>query len=450
MALTTKNGLERTTFRTSRLMDFFSVKELTAQVGHGKPDWPLVLLKELVDNALDAAEDAGLAPHVTVTVDKGGITVADNGPGIPPETVAGVLDFNVRVSSREAYVSPTRGAQGNALKTIIAMPFVLDGKEGRVTIASRGIRHEIAVRVDAIRQEPIIDHRPANDRRAKAGTSFTVHWPDSACPILTNAKPRFLQIASDFTFLNPHLTLEVDWFSEKTKMSATDRRWKKWLPCDPTSSHWYDDTRFDRLAGARLAHDADAGRACTVREFIAEFDGMSGTAKQKAVLEQLGLHRAGLSALRNGEGLDHGRTGALLAAIKAQTRPVKPAALGVIGRDHLKARFAALGCEMASFQYRKVAGETDGLPEVVETAFAWRGDTDAGRRLITGVNWSPGIVNPFRQLGQTGQSLDSVLQRQRAGYDEPVVLLLHLTCPRVSYTDRGKSAVVIAEEGDDL
>lgn len=41
------------------------------------------------------------------------ITITDNGPGIPAETVAGILDFAVRVSSREAYASPTRGAQGN-------------------------------------------------------------------------------------------------------------------------------------------------------------------------------------------------------------------------------------------------------------------------------------------------------------------------------------------------
>jgi DNA topoisomerase VI subunit B len=172
--------LQRETFRTSRLLDFFSVKELTAQVGHDKADWSLVAFKELFDNGLDATEDAELPPCLTVTVDRHGVTVADNGPGISPETVAGVLDFNVRVSSREAYVSPTRGAQGNAPKTIIAMPFVLDGKEGRVSIASYGIRHKITVRVDAIRQEPIIDHQRVKDRRAKSGTSFTVHWPNSA------------------------------------------------------------------------------------------------------------------------------------------------------------------------------------------------------------------------------------------------------------------------------
>src|SRR5437588_7108206 len=104
--------LQRTTLQTSRLLDFFSEQELTAQTGHPMRDWPLVLLKELLDNSIDAAEDAAIAPHISVKVDEDGMTVSDNGPGIPADTVAGACDFAVRVSSREHYVSPTRGAQG--------------------------------------------------------------------------------------------------------------------------------------------------------------------------------------------------------------------------------------------------------------------------------------------------------------------------------------------------
>jgi hypothetical protein len=61
---------------------------------------------------------------------------------------------------------------------------------------------------------------------------------------------------------------------------------------------------------------------------------------------------------------------------------------------------------------------------------------------VTGVNWSPGIGNPFRAMGKYGQSLDTLLQQQRI--DDDCVLALHLACPRVAYTDRGKSAVVIS------
>jgi DNA topoisomerase VI subunit B len=172
--------LGRTTFRTSRLLDFCNRKELIAQIGHSPDAWPLVDLKELVDNSLDACEEAGIAPKVSVKVDGSGITVADNGPGIPPETVADMLDFSVKVSSREAYVSPTRGAQGNALKTVVAMPFVLDGTQGKVSIAARGVRHDITLKVDRIRQQPVIDPRQEPDPAATSGTSVRVFWPDSA------------------------------------------------------------------------------------------------------------------------------------------------------------------------------------------------------------------------------------------------------------------------------
>ncbi len=108
--------LERTTLRTSRLLDFCSEKELIAQTGHQTDVWPLVVLKELVDNALDACEEVDVAPEIEVVVDDAGITVKDNGPGMPADTVADILDFTVRVSSREAYVAPDRGAQGNATR----------------------------------------------------------------------------------------------------------------------------------------------------------------------------------------------------------------------------------------------------------------------------------------------------------------------------------------------
>jgi hypothetical protein len=148
-----------TTFSTSRALEFCSVKELVAQTGHEPDDWPLVVIRELIDNALDACEEAGITPVVRVTVANSRIRVRDNGPGLPPDTVASILDFTTRTSSREAYLAPDRGRQGNALKTILAMPLALSGDEGRVEIVACGIRHEITFRVDRIAQRPVVDHR---------------------------------------------------------------------------------------------------------------------------------------------------------------------------------------------------------------------------------------------------------------------------------------------------
>jgi hypothetical protein len=179
-----RHRLERETFKTSRLLDFCSERELTKQIGHGVDQWPLVILKELLDNALDACEEAGVAPVIRIEVADGAIIITDNGPGIAAETVAGVLDFAVRVSSREAYVSPTRGAQGNALKTIVAMAFALDGAKGETVIESQGVAHQIRFRVDHVRNEPKIDH-VCEGSKVQNGTWITVRWP-----VLTSSKTR--------------------------------------------------------------------------------------------------------------------------------------------------------------------------------------------------------------------------------------------------------------------
>jgi DNA topoisomerase VI subunit B len=53
--------LTRVAFRVSRLMEFCTKRELQNQTGHSVHDWPLVALKELMDNALDACEEAEIA-----------------------------------------------------------------------------------------------------------------------------------------------------------------------------------------------------------------------------------------------------------------------------------------------------------------------------------------------------------------------------------------------------
>ena len=128
--------LQRMAFTTSRLAEFCGEKELTAQTGHAPEEWPLVVAKELIDNALDACEEAEIAPEIDieVSIERGEIVIADNGPGLPSAMLGDLLDYTVRVSSREAYVSPSRGQQGNALKCIIAMPFALDGTHGTTVI----------------------------------------------------------------------------------------------------------------------------------------------------------------------------------------------------------------------------------------------------------------------------------------------------------------------------
>ena len=291
--------LTRVAFKVSRLMEFCSERELENQTGHSAGEWPLVIAKELVDNALDACEEAEVAPEIAVVVDKGTIVVQDNGAGIDAKTIESVLDYTIRVSSREAYCSPTRGAQGNALKTVLAMGFVLDRRDGAdragvTTIDARGVRHQIEFRVDHINNQPRIVHT-TTPSPVVVGTKFTVHWPESKA--LAYAADQFQELVRAYAWFNPHLTLRGVWLgSEFVNVSATNPNWQKWRPRDPTSAHWYDETRLQRYLAAHVARDRDLGQHRTVREFIGEFSGLLGTAVQRKVLTEVGCSHQSLAS----------------------------------------------------------------------------------------------------------------------------------------------------------
>jgi DNA topoisomerase VI subunit B len=446
--------LVRVPFAVSRLAEFCNRKELINQTGHDVWEWPLVVLKELTDNALDECEEAGIAPVIRIEVTGTRIAITDNGRGIPADTIKRVLDYNVRVSSREAYASPTRGAQGNALKTILPMGYVLDDRgEGAVSVTiveAHGLAHHIKFSVDNIRQEPRIEHTIGFSRIVQ-GTRIIVNLPDPRGSEywIEERNRKFLELAEAYVWLNPHLALVVKW-NGKIKINATpsDSAWAKWSPSWPTSPHWYDESRLRRYMAAHIAHRGNI----TVREFISEFRGMSGTAKQKAILAETGVSHVSLFDFFGRSKINKENIVRLLTALKRHSRAVLPAHLGIIGKAHLQQMAEAAGGDPRTFTYTRSLSETDGLPRVIEFAFAVHrqgltADKAPRRKIITGVNWSPGINNPFRQLGRNGESLDAILSEARANTSQPVIAALHLACPRVTYTDRGKSALVIEGDG---
>jgi DNA topoisomerase VI subunit B len=441
-------------------MEFCTRRELVNQTGHDVTEWPLAVIKECLDNALDHTEEVGIAPVISIDVMGDKIVIEDNGHGIPAKVIDGVLDYSVRVSSREAYCSPTRGQQGNALKTILPMAYVLnehlgEDASGTTFIESRGIAHRIEFAVYHIRQEPLIA-RTTERSFITSGTRITVTLPaykrgDYTSDLLESAKPDFLRLAESYAWLNPHLTLRVTWNGEcKIDIKTSNPTWTKWLPSWPTSAHWYDESRLRRYMAAHVAHR----RKMTVREFIGEFDGMTSTAKQKKILAEIGASHVSLHEFFGLKKANTGNIAKLLAALKKHTKPVKPAALGIIGKEHLFSMMEASGGDPKTFTYNRSTGETDGIPRVVEFAFGIHRDglsaaSGPRRKITTGVNFSPGIKNRFRQLGHGGESLDDILANVRANTAQPVIAVLHLACPRVAYTDRGKSAIVVEGEADD-
>src|SRR5215208_8194914 len=206
------------TFKTSRAAQYVEARALTAMTGQPKGKFADVVVKELMDNALDACETSGVAPEITLAVEEqflGGvvITVEDNAGGIPHDTVHGALNFDVLVSDKSAYRSPTRGAQGNALKTVFGIPHALGSLEP-VVVEAKGTRHEARVWKDPAGQLRIqCDDTDLEEPRC--GTAVTAHVPDKGAGGRFYAErfdPGFW--ARAFSLFNPHATLKIQRFKE--------------------------------------------------------------------------------------------------------------------------------------------------------------------------------------------------------------------------------------------
>ena len=139
----------------------------------------------------------------------------------------------------------------------------------------------------------------------------------------------------------------------------------------------------------------DGKRVRLLREFVRDFRGLTGSAKLAAVLDELGLSRARLDVFFADDKVDHAGIARLLAAMRQHSKPVKPERLGLIGREHFARLFAADGADPDQVKYSRELGHDGDLPFVVEAAFARIKDLSS-TSLVSGINWSPAIGDPFR------------------------------------------------------
>ena len=130
------------------------------------------------------------------------------------------------------------------------------------------------------------------------------------------------------------------WFGhEFINVTATNPNWEKWRPRNPTSPHWYNEQRLQRYLAAHVARDRDLGQSRTVREFIAEFRGLSGTARQRKILDEVGCSHQSLAQFFGIDQVNRGGIARLLEAMKRHSKPVAPQASRLVGAEHFKQRF---------------------------------------------------------------------------------------------------------------
>ncbi|HZN52775.1 MAG TPA: DNA topoisomerase VI subunit B [Methylomirabilota bacterium] len=150
----------------------------------------LTCVKEAVDNALDACEEAGILPDIVVKLEavaNGGpppaasqatrfrITVTDNGPGIVRQQIPPIF-AKLLYGSKFHRLRMSRGQQGIGISAAGMYGQLTTGKP--VTIISRTSArtqaHYFEVQIDTKKNEPLILEKKQIDWEAPRGTEVTL------------------------------------------------------------------------------------------------------------------------------------------------------------------------------------------------------------------------------------------------------------------------------------
>jgi len=200
---------------TSSTAEYFS-KNLQ-QVGFSSQiKATLTTLKEAVDNALDACEEHGILPEVTVVIEKLGagsiknsdqvrIRVEDNGPGIDPDDVPKVFGEYL-ASSKFGRGRCSRGQQGIGISAATTWAQLTCASGAKVITRTKAMRKAVScvVEVDIKHNRGVIKNRETIDWDRPHGTSVEFIFDGR---VQLNGEAGLLSYLNGTTLVNPHLTL---------------------------------------------------------------------------------------------------------------------------------------------------------------------------------------------------------------------------------------------------
>lgn len=185
-------------------------------------------VKEGVDNALDAGEEAGILPDVYINISKNNdiytLVIEDNGPGILPDqipNVFGQLLYGSRFHAREQ----NRGQQGLGISAAVLYSQLTSGSPARVI--SKSIGHDTAHRCELMintdENEPELSSDEEIEWDRDHGTRIELDMEANM-----RARKQLLSYIRYNAIVNPHARIQYD----GPKVSFTLERASDELPSE--------------------------------------------------------------------------------------------------------------------------------------------------------------------------------------------------------------------------
>jgi hypothetical protein len=176
-----------------------------------------LVLKELVDNALDEMDRVGQPGQVTITQDsEHTYTVTDQGRGFDdsPDELAKRFSLDKAMTSSKQWRRPTRGCVGNGLRVIVGS--VVSGG-GRIIVNTRSRRVSLRPRPDgttAIEEVRSIEWPAGTAITVEIDPTYqargdTLNWAVLAIRLAQNSSEPFRRDPSPWWFDSDHLALNM-------------------------------------------------------------------------------------------------------------------------------------------------------------------------------------------------------------------------------------------------
>jgi DNA topoisomerase-6 subunit B len=186
----------------------------------------LTAVKEAVDNSLDACEEAGILPEVTVelapiTENRYRMAVEDNGPGIVAEQIGKVFG-KLLYGSKFHKLSQTRGQQGIGISAAGMYGQLTTGKPVRILsrTGKRAQAHEFLLSIDTLRNKPDIHESKTTEWEKDHGTRVEIEMEAKYQKGLRSVDMYLKQTA----IANPHVTIHyADPLGEKVSYERSTK-----------------------------------------------------------------------------------------------------------------------------------------------------------------------------------------------------------------------------------
>ncbi|RKX99281.1 MAG: DNA topoisomerase VI subunit B, partial [Spirochaetes bacterium] len=173
----------------------------------------LTIVKEGVDNALDATEEARILPDIYVKIEelekeKYKIVIKDNGPGILPEQVPNIFG-KLLYGSKFHKLKQSRGQQGIGISGCVLYAQLTTGEPTKIiTSTGDGKTHRMLVGIDVNKNEPkILQHDVIEDKETPwHGVQITF----IAEGIYREHKQSVLEYLKQVAIANPYANIVFD------------------------------------------------------------------------------------------------------------------------------------------------------------------------------------------------------------------------------------------------